>query len=295
MFEFLANILGYALNFIYNIVNNYGLAIIIFTLILKGLMLPMNIKQQKTMKKSAKIQEKSRELQKKYSNDPVRLNQELVDLYKSENMSPMSGCLSSILQIVLIFSIFFLVSRPLTFMKHLDPDKINQYAEEIRETPEGEEKAQRKGYEEIAIIREKAATDPEVDINMNFLGLNLSDVPAENLSNWTVYVIPVLYVLTSFVTMRLNAKAMKSNQNKAKEEKTATKDDKALVKKNDDQSDLMAMEEMNKTMMYMGPVMSVTISMVAPLGLALYWLVSNILMIVEKLITNKIFKDSEEE
>ena len=151
MFEFFANIFGYALNFIYNIVNNYGIAIIIFTIILKAIMIPMNLKQQKTMKKSAKIQVKSKEIQEKYGNDPVRMNQELMDLYKAENMSPFSGCLSSIIQFIVIISIFFVVSRPLTFMKHIDSDTINKYTQEITENNDN----QRKNYMEIAIKKKK--------------------------------------------------------------------------------------------------------------------------------------------
>jgi YidC/Oxa1 family membrane protein insertase len=290
MFEFFANIFGYVLNFIYEIVNNYGVAIIIFTIILKGLMMPMNIKQQKTMKKSAKIQKKSKEIQEKYSNDPVRMNQELMDLYKKENMSPFSGCLSSIVQMIVILSIFFLVSRPLTFMKHVDSEKIEQYTQEIQE------EGSRKNYAEIAIIREKAAEDPEVSLNMNFLGLNLSDIPVENLTNWTVYVIPILYVLTSFVSMKLSSNANKSEKDN-KEEDTAieaTKEDKALIKKDNKKED-DAMEEMNRSMALMMPVMSVSISMIAPLGLALYWFISNLIAIIERLITNKFFKEAEEE
>jgi YidC/Oxa1 family membrane protein insertase len=293
MFEFFANIFGYVLNFIYGIVNNYGLAIIIFTIILKGLMMPMNIKQQKTMKKSAKIQKKSQEIQEKYSNDPVRMNQELMDLYKREKMSPFSGCLSSIIQMVVILSIFFLVSRPLTFMKHVDSSKIEQYTQEIQE------EGSRKNYTEIAIIREKSAEDPEVSLNMNFLGLNLSDIPVENLTNWTVYVIPILYVLTSFVSMKLSSN-MKKNKNDDKEEKTenttieATAEDKALIKK-EDKKDEIAMDEMNRSMALMMPVMSVSISMIAPLGLALYWFVSNLISIIERLIANKFLKEAEEE
>lgn len=274
MFDFFANIFGYALNFIYDIVNNYGIAIIIFTIILKLLMLPMNIKQQKTMKKSAKIQVKSKEIQEKYSNDPVRMNQELMDLYKSENMSPFSGCLSSIVQIIVIISIFFLVSRPLTFMKHIDSDTIAKYTEEITQDN------QKKNYVEIAIIKEKAEQDPNVNLNMEFLGLNLSDIPIENLSNWTVYIIPVLYVITSFISMKITNSM--TGVNDKKENK---------VEVNEEQKEEIAMAEMNKSMMYMMPIMSVSISMIAPLGLALYWLVSNILMIVERAITTKLLKE----
>ena len=102
MFNFFANIFGYLLNYIYGLVNNYGLALIIFTVVLKLIMLPISINQQKTMKKSAKIQKQTKEIQAKYKNDQARMNQEIMDLYKKENMSPFSGCLSSIIQIILI-------------------------------------------------------------------------------------------------------------------------------------------------------------------------------------------------
>ena len=84
MFDFFANIFGYILNFIYNFVGNYGLALIIFTVLLKLAMLPMSIKQQKTMKKNTKIQAEVKVLQDKYQNDPVRLNQEMMDLYMQQ-------------------------------------------------------------------------------------------------------------------------------------------------------------------------------------------------------------------
>ena len=120
MFEFFANIFGYLLQFLYTLVNNYGLAIILFTLIIKLLLLPLSIKQQKTMKKSAKIQDKMKQLQFKYKNDPEKLNQEVMKMYKEENMSPFSGCLSSIAQIIILLSVFYLVSSPLTYMKKVD-------------------------------------------------------------------------------------------------------------------------------------------------------------------------------
>ena len=62
MFAFFVNMFGYILNFIYEIVQNYGLAIILFTIIIKLAMLPMSIKQQKTLKKSTQLQEKMKEL-----------------------------------------------------------------------------------------------------------------------------------------------------------------------------------------------------------------------------------------
>ncbi len=279
MFDFFANFFGYILNIIYNLVNNYGIAIIIFTVILKLIMLPISIKQQKTMKKTAKVQAKVKELQDKYSNDPVRLNQEMMDVYKQENMSPFSGCLSSIIQFILILSIFFLVSKPLTYMKHIDKDTISKYAQEITE-----EKGTALRYEEIAIIKEKSEKDPTVNLNMNFLGLDLSDVPTQNYSDPKVFIIPILYVMTSIASTKLTTSLNKKDKNKEEKEETKEKTDK--------EED--AMEEMNKQMALMMPIMSVSIALIAPLGLALYWLVSNILMIIERLVINKFCKDEEE-
>ncbi len=277
MFDFFANIFGYVLNFIYDFVGNYGLAIIIFTILLKLVMLPMSIKQQKTMKKTTKIQAQVKVLQEKYSNDPVRLNQEMMDLYKTENMSPFSGCLSSILQMIIIISIFFLVSRPLTFMLHVDENVIKDYATEIQEKSET-----RTNYQEIAIIKAKGGEDERVRINMDFLGLDLSDVPSNNYSDWKVFIIPVLYVMTSIISMKLT-----TNMQKAANPVQQVEDKKD--EKGNEEEDTMA--EMNKTMNYMMPIMSVSIALIAPLGLALYWLVNNLLMLAERLIINKVYKE----
>ena len=273
MLSFFANIFGYILNLLYQVVNNYGLAIILFSVILKLVLLPVSIKQQKTMKKSTKIQAKMREIQDKYKNNPEKLNQETIELYKREKMSPFSGCLSAIAQIIILFAVFYLVRSPLTYMKKVDPALVEQYTNEIKQ----EEENKNTPYPEIAIIKEKGSQDERVAINMNFLGLDLSSVPTQSLSDWRVYVIPGLYVLTSFISMRMTT----SMQTKKKE--------------NDgEQNELDAVVQANKSMSYIMPIMSVSIAIIAPLGLALYWLVSNILMIIERLILNKFPKDEEE-
>lgn len=297
----IAGLLGYLLNFLYNIFNNYGIAIILFTIILKVVILPISIKQQKTMKKSAKIQVKLKELQEKYANDTVKLNQETMELYKKENMSPFSGCLPSIFQLIIVLAMFYLVSSPLTYMKKVDSGLINKYKEELTvqssdteentENTENNNKQNGLRYPEIAISKAYGEKDSNVYINMNFLGLDLSDVPSQNYTEWKVYIIPVLYVIMSIVSMRMMPKL-----NKQKEEKVEVPEDnetKDLVKQEDKEADMM--EEMNKNMNIMMPVMSVMIAMIAPLGLALYWLVSNVFSILERLALNKFIKDEGEE
>ena len=275
-----SNLFGYALNFIYEMIQNYGLAIILFSVLLKIILLPFSIKQQKTMKKSAKLQVKVKEIQEKYSNDQVRQSQEMMDLYKKENMSPFSGCLTSIIQIIIVISVFYLVSKPLTYMKHVDQELLNSYSTEISDSS-----GELLRYPEISIIKEKGYLDEKVNLNMNFLGLDLSDVPTQNYKDPRVYIIPGLYVITSIISTKLTTSLNK----KSKKENTIKEEDKPKEKEQD------AMEEMNRQMTIMMPVMAVSIALIAPLGLALYWLVSNILMIVERLVINNLVKDEEEE
>ena len=175
---FISEIFGYVLNFLYGIFNNYGIAIIVFSVLLRIILIPITIKQQKALKKNAKLQKEMKEIQEKYRSNPERLNQETIELYKREKMGPFSGCLSGILQIVIILSVFWLVSKPLTYMKKINPEIIEKYAQELKED------GTNSSYTEIAIINKKAAEDPEVYINMEFLGLDLSKVPTQSLDDY---------------------------------------------------------------------------------------------------------------
>ena len=222
MFQFFANIFGYLLDIINQFVNNYGLAIILFTAIIKLIMLPLSIKQQRSMKKNVELQEKLKVIQFKYKNDPEKLNKETMDLYKQEKMSPFSGCFSAIIQFILLISIFYMVRFPLTYMEKVDKTQI--------------------------------------------------------------YIIPILYILSTFVSMRLTT----SMQNANKDKKELTDGENKETERNEMED---AMAQSNKMMSWMMPIMSVSISLVAPLGLALYWLVNNILMIGERLVLNKVVKD----
>lgn len=306
---FLSEIFGYVLNFFYELINNYGIAIIIFSVLLRLLLIPITIKQQKTMKRSAKMQEKMKEIQTKYKNNPEKLNQETIELYKTEKFSPFSGCFSAILQLLIILSVFWMVSQPLTYMKKVDKQVIDDYKTKITEENGGQKITYpeieiiskiEKEYKEIntQLVKEEVENKQELQnkkeaiekmrINMEFLGLDLSMVPTQNLNNWKVYVIPVLYVITSFVSIKITTNAQK----KASKKKEMIVDE--TGKENSDEM-LDSMQQMNNSMLYMMPIMSISIAAIAPLGLALYWLVSNILMIIERIIINKFMEAREEE
>ena len=295
MFQLLANLFGYILAFLYDLVNNYGLAIILFTVIIKLVLLPLSIKQQRTMKKSSELQEKMKVIQFKYKNDPEKMNQEVMNLYKTENMSPFSGCLTAIIQMLLLLSIFYLVRSPLTFMEKIPTDQLNQYVSQLQEAG----KSVSNVYPEIDLIREanwlkeKNLEDENVDklnLQMNFLGLDLSKIPQQNMTDYTVYIIPALYILSSFISIRMTTK-MQEKQNKEKQKKALIDGKTGEEEKENTENEMDAVMQTNKMMSWMMPIMSISIAFVAPLGLALYWLVSNILMIAERLILNKVIKD----
>lgn len=339
MISFFANLFGYVLNFLYEIVGNFGLAIILFSVLVKIIMLPISIKQQKTMKKSQKINDEMRQIQFKYKNDPEKMNQEVMSLYKREKMSPFSGCFSAIVQIILLFAVFYLVRSPLTYMKKVDSAVIEKLEAVVQE------QGNTSNYQEIAIInyinslesqesvkeeknesvqqnqnQEENSEDvieennddniktnedekinnqneekqninindykEQVYINMNFLGLDLSKVPTEDLTDWKVLIIPALYVISSFISIKLS-----TNSTKKKKDKKLIGDGKEQEK--EDEYDAMA--QANKSMTWFMPLMSISIACIAPLGLALYWLVNNILMIFERIVLNNILKDNKEE
>lgn len=281
MFSFIANVFGYILEWLYNIVGqNYGVALILFTILLRVVLLPITIKQQQSVKKNSKIQGKIKEIQFKYKNNPEQMNKEIMDLYKKENMSPFSGCISAILQIIIILSVFWLVSKPLTYMKKIDSNIIDNYKNEIVE-----QDGKISNYYEIEIIQKKASQDENININMGFLGLDLSKVPSQNLSDFKVYIIPVLYIISSIASIKLSTNTNKST----KKNKNALGDGKNNSVEEPDMT-----EQMTKSMSLITPIMAVSIAFIAPLGLALYWFISNVLMVAERLIINK-YVDSKED
>ena len=285
----ISNLFGYLLNWLYQIFNNYGVAIIVFSVLLRIILIPITIKQQKSMKKSAEMQEKMNEIQRKYRNNPEKLNQETIDLYKREKMSPFTGCLSSILQIIIILAVFYLVSKPLTYMKKVDTGLIDKYVQEIKE-----ETGTSPADTEIAVIQKKAAEGSNVYINMEFLGLDLSKVPNQNLTDYKVYIIPILYVITTFISIKITNNLQSKKKKDVKLIESSENGEKSKEEVDPQEEALESMQQMNKSMSYMMPIMSVFIAFIAPLGLALYWFVSNVLMIIERLIINK-FDESKEE
>lgn len=112
----LARPLGMLLNLIYGYVGSYGIAIIIFTIIVKLCMYPLYSRQIKSTARMADVQPKVLALQNKYKDDKETLNAKLMELYEKENYNPMSGCLPMIIQMPIIFGLFALLRNPIHYM-----------------------------------------------------------------------------------------------------------------------------------------------------------------------------------
>ena len=300
----IANLFGYVLNFLYNWLQNYGFAIILFTALLKVIMLPISIKQQKAMKKSQKLQDEINKINLKFKNNPEMIQRETLELYKREKVSPFSGCLSSILQLVIFISVFYLVSRPLTYMKKADTSLINSYEQIVTE----QNNNQKLNYPEIAIIEyvnkmdlsdgqddldKKKNEYEQLHLNMNFFGLDLSMVPSQNYKDIKVFIIPALYVVITFVNIKITNNMTGNKKKKAEDsvkelaEKNSASDDDKKSTSNNDESMQDSLNQMTRSMNYTIPIMSIAIAIIAPLGLSLYWLVSNVLQLLERFILTR--------
>lgn len=288
MFEFIAEIFGYILYWIYNIVGNYGIAIIVFTIFTKLILLPLTIKQQKSLEQNQKmqpaiqalqtkyrneqqkIQEKYKDspdvLQQKYSESQQRMTAEYKKFMQENKFNPFSGCLLSLIQIPIIFGLLFAVSKPLTNIVKMPEEQIKQ--EIIAIMPEEyngsyEEYIKLNRYAEIEVIKKNDL------LKLDFLGINLGDVASQDKSNISLYCLPILTALFTWISIY----AMNGN-----------KKTKQVVKDADgNEVEMPNMQFMN----LMLPLMSGYIAYIVPQGLALYWFTSSVIQIAIQLFVKK--------
>ena len=109
--------LGFIIRTIYNLVQNYGLSILLFTVVIKLILMPLQVKSQKAMKKQQKIQPIVAELQKKYANDQQKLQSEMMKVYKENGVSMTGGCLPLLIQFPILIGLYRVIQRPITYIR----------------------------------------------------------------------------------------------------------------------------------------------------------------------------------
>lgn len=301
MFDAIASIFGYLMKFIYNITQNYGVAIILFTILVKLLLLPLTLKQQKSLAKSQELQPLLQELQRKYGNNQQKFAEEYQKLLKEKNMTMMSGmgcsgCLLQLIQIPIIFGLFYMMASPLTNILKLDATEIEQYKQEVqvirREEAIAEINKNADSYtaEELQKLLKDAEEKDylvgryyEIEImnykdimNMDFLGINLCDITMYEKSNWALWIIPILSGIFTFLTTKIATPKLNEEKKKAKPE------DKSMVPTNDE----IPMPDM-RMMNIMMPFMTAYIATVVPQGVGLYWVTSNIIGTIQQVVLKK--------
>ncbi len=134
-FNFFGSIFGYVLWGFYLLIPNYGVAIILFTVLFKVLLFPFSVKQQKSMAASGKMQMKMEALKKRYANDKQRLQVETQKLYEKEGVDPTGGCSTMILPFFIMFGIYYTVLNPLSNALHLSADAISKATDLLNHIP----------------------------------------------------------------------------------------------------------------------------------------------------------------
>lgn len=237
MFNGLGWLVGYILYFFYFIVRNYGVAIILFTVVLNAVMFPTFIHQQKTMAGSAKMQKKMQELQKIYKDDKKKLQEEQTKMMEQQGNNPFgcTGCLMTIVPLIIFMGLFYALSSPLTNMLHLDGGAVGQAVNFIETVP-GNVFASSSGgyasmYRQIDLMRNFEIVQPYLtqyfsagDLanlqafsqSFNFLGLDLLQTPAVSGHFWQtlfqspLFILPMaslgLQVFTQFYNIRVQKK-----------------------------------------------------------------------------------------
>lgn len=272
----------------YDFSQNYGIALILFALVIKLVLFPFNLKGKKSMIQMNLLSSKMQQLQKQYGKDRERYNLEIQKLYEKEKVNPMSGCLWSFIPIIFLMVLYGIIREPLTYLMNVPADMIETVAEITGVANSGT-------YPQIAML--KAIADPAVleqvkaalgesagaglfSMNVEFLGINLANIPQLNFwsngMNWGsvgLFLLPLVSVGTSLLSMYVS---MKTNQ----------------MNRGGEQNEQMA--KTNRTMMIFMPIMSLWIGFTVPAGLSIYWIAQYIFSIFQELICGRLLKKDYE-
>lgn len=282
--------LGWIMWLFYQFIKNYGLLLLIFTIITKLALFPLSLKQQKSLAKTQALKPQLDELQAKYKNNKEKLNEETMKLYQQEGFNPASGCLPLLIQMPILFGLIDVIYRPLTHLLRLSKDALD-IAGNIALEHGLITQQQLGGFSasQLAIIGDVKANPGRYaelgadivakiqNLSMNFFGMNLGQTPSTDMfktmfsGGWNpIILIPIISgvtaLLVSFVSTRMGPSA--------------------------DAGGAGANASM-KGMMYIMPLFSVMIAFQVPAGVGLYWIYSNLTAMLQTFILNKYYNPKE--
>ena len=273
---------GYLLSWLYQLTNNYGVALIIFAIVLKFILLPITAKSKKSTMKMSRLAPRLQALQKKYAGDQQKLNEATQALYREEGISMGGGCLWSFVPLLILLPLYTVVRQPITYMLHESADVAAEIVKVIK-TAMPAAFGKNEYYDQLIaapLIPQFAEQLKDIVSNpatleglqFTFLKIDLGRVPSYNVFaadfwHWAsigAFLMPVLsaggQVLSMLISQRMN-NSLVTNE-KGLEDKETAKNSQA--------------NQSNKMMLYMFPLMSLWIGFTVPGALSLYWLVQGL-------------------
>lgn len=309
--------LGWVLKLMYMLCSNYGVALILFTIIVKAILFPLTLKQQKSMMKTQKLQPILNELQQKYGNDKEKLNQETMKIYQKYKINPMSGCLPLLIQLPILLALYWVVRQPMVYIMGFgesevwrainaieefsatNPDAVNALLSSMN--IEGFNVFRDANYSNFGMYEIQVARFlqdyPDVMkspwitemgrnilvLNFDFLGIDLSQTP----DLWSIVGLITGNIPENFgwSTVGLWLIAILSGVSAY----ASSKISQALQPQQQPQVDENGVEKANpmKTMMIIMPIFSAWIAFTLPAAIGFYWVLSNVIQIIQQVVITK--------
>ena len=279
-------IFAWPLKEFYNLTNNYGIAIMLFAVLVNLVLLPFMAKSKKSMMRTTRLQPRLKELEKKYNGNPQQYQQAVSKLYREEKINPMSGCLWSLLPFPILIALYSVIRQPLSKMMHLSAEAVTSLTEWVTNNA-GFVASSKSAYTEIEVMNSihqnwDAVTAALGDfsgklmnLDYSFLGLNLGQQPSfkfwafdwSNKAVWLpalgLFLIPIISAFLSWLSMKISTM-------------TTPQVDKQQA-------------QTNKSMMLVMPLVSLWICFTMPAALGVYWILNSVCGIVRDVVLTKIY------
>ena len=288
---------GWLMGWLYQVTNNYGVAMILFAVCVQMALLPITAKSKKSMMKMSRLQPQMQEIQRRYADDQQKQGEAIRQLQQEEGVSMGGSCLWSFIPMFILIPLFTVIREPLTYILGCGTDAANQIVELLQNlSPDSFGNV---AYDQVTaaqLIPQYAAEIKELiptiedtvlhGINFDFLGINLGSVPsiafwkweAFNWANIGLFLIPLL----SAGTQVLQTKIMQKQNNSVITDKNGVQDEEMAKKSQTNQS--------TESMMLMMPLMSLWIGFTVSAGLSVYWFVGGVIRTIQDVILTKRYR-----